>query len=50
MAKFKRGQAMVEYVIALVGMLAVVVAMGFLLRAEKSAAERTNALVASPYP
>ena len=46
----RRGQAAVEYVLALVGIIAVVGVMGYLVTASWKSAERTVNLVESDYP
>ena len=47
---FRRGQATVEYVLALIGMIAVIGVMGYLVTAAWKSAERTTNLVESDYP
>jgi len=46
----RRGQTLVEYVLAFCALLAAVGALGFLLRATKSSVVRTEKLVGSDYP
>ena len=48
--RVKRGQAALEYVLALLALLVVVGAMGYLLRAARSSVTRTETLVRSEYP
>ena len=45
-----KGQALVEYVIALFALLVVVVVMGYLLQAAKNSTTRTMDLIGSDYP
>ena len=46
----RRGQAAVEYVLALLGVIAVVAVMGYLVTAAWKSAERAENLVESDYP
>lgn len=46
----RRGQAMVEYVLALAALMLVVVVMGYLVRAGYRALHRTESMVSSEYP
>jgi len=46
----RRGQAALEYILVFVAILAVVSALGFLVRAARSSSERTATLVAAEYP
>lgn len=47
---WRRGQAAVEYVLALGALLAVIGAMGYLVTAAKASVVRTENLVSSDYP
>lgn len=46
----RRGQAVVEYVLALAAMLVVIAVMGYVVAAAAKAADRTTALVRADYP
>lgn len=48
--RFRRGQAMLEYVLALVAVLGLVVVLGYLVTAAKRSAERSENLVRADYP
>ncbi len=48
--RYKRGQAMVEYVIVLVALTSLISVMALLLRATRSQSERASELVSSEYP
>ena len=47
---FRPGQTMVEYVLALIGVVAVAGVLAYLVTAAQKSAERTTALVSSDYP
>ncbi len=49
-SKARRGQAALEYVLALCALLAVVAAMSYLVVAARKSVVRTEALVSSDYP
>lgn len=49
-AKGRSGQAMVEYVLAVIALLLVVGSMGWVIAAARHAVVRTEALVSSDYP
>ncbi len=46
----RRGQTIVEYILVFGALIAVVVALGFLLAATRQAVVRTERLVGSDYP
>ena len=48
--RVKKGQALLEYVLALLALLVVVTVMVYLLRATRSSVTRTETLVSSEYP
>lgn len=46
----RKGQAALEYVLALAALLVAVGVMGYLVSAARKSAQRTEALVSSDYP
>lgn len=48
--RVKKGQALLEYVLALLALLVVATVMAYLLRATRSSVTRTETLVSSEYP
>lgn len=49
-ARCRRGQTMLEYVLAFLALMAVVAALGYLLKATRGSVVRTERLVSSDYP
>jgi uncharacterized protein (UPF0333 family) len=48
--RFSKGQAMLEYILAMAGVLVVAAAMWHVVRAAEKQAVRTESLISSEYP
>ncbi len=48
--RYRKGQAMLEYVLCFLALLVVFVAVGYLVRATKASVHRTENLISSDYP
>ena len=48
--KARNGQTALEYVLALLAVIVIVSAMGYMITAAERSAERSEAIVASEYP